>query len=108
MAKRYSTSTVRSDGAIVPWLAADGPWAYSPENPPDSNYFFQYSWLMPRVFRDKRHYYFGKPASLSRRYSDASIEPFLDFWAKARIRKVEPVHVLTGARCKGGFTGVTS
>jgi len=55
MAKRYSTSTVRSDGAIVPWLAAEGPLAYSPENPPDSNYFFQYSLLMPGVYRDKRH-----------------------------------------------------
>src|SRR2546425_13313388 len=44
MAKRYSTSTVRSDGGIVPWLAAEGPLAYSPENPPESNYFFQYSW----------------------------------------------------------------
>ena len=30
MAKRFSTSTVRSDGAIVTWLAAEGP--FSPEN----------------------------------------------------------------------------
>ena len=33
MAKRYSTSTVTPDGAIVPWLAADGPLAYSRQIP---------------------------------------------------------------------------
>ena len=104
MAKRYSTATVRSDGAIVPWLAAEGPLAYSPENPPASNYFFQYSWLMPGIYRDKRHYYFGKASSLSRRYSGWGIEPFVDFWVKARNREVEPIHVLMGGRCDGGFT----
>ena len=86
MAKRYSTSTVKSDGAIVPWLAAEGPLAYSPENPPESSYFFQYSWLMPRLYRDKRHYYFGKPSFSSRRFVDWSIQPFVDFWSKAQSR----------------------
>ena len=104
MAKRYSTATVRADGTIVPWLAAEGPLAYSPENPPESNYFFQYSWLMPGVYRDKRHYYFGKPSLLSRRYTGWGIQRFVDFWAKARNREVEPIHVLMGGRCDGGFT----
>jgi hypothetical protein len=104
MAKRFSTSTVRADGAIVPWLAADGPLAYSPENPPESNYFFQYSWLMPRLYCDKRHYYFGKPSSLSRRGSGWGIEPLVDFWSKARAGEVARIHVVTGGRCDGGFT----
>ena len=104
MVKRYSTSTVRSDGAVVPWLAAEGPLAYSPENPPDSNYFFQYSWLMPGIYRDKRHYYFGTRSSLSRQYSGWGIESLVDFWAKARSRQVERIHVLMGARCDVGFT----
>lgn len=88
----------------MPWLAAEGPLAYSPENPPDSDYFFQYSWLMPGVYRDKRYYYFGKRSCLSQRYSGWGIEPFVDFWAKARAGKVEPIHVLMGGRCDGGFT----
>jgi hypothetical protein len=104
MAKRYSTLAVRSDGAIVPWLAAEGPLAYSPENPPESSYFFQYGWIMPRVYRDKRHYYFGEPSSLSRREIDWSIQPFVDFWSKARARAVVPVHVIIGERYDDGFT----
>ncbi len=103
MAKRYSTSTVRSDGGIVPWLAAEGPLAYSPENPPESNYFFQYSWLMPSVYRDKRHYYFGKPSSLSRGDFGWGIEPFVDFWSKARAGAVAPIYVVMGGKCDGGF-----
>jgi len=62
MAKKYSTSTIKSDGTIVPWLAAEGPLAYTPENPPESNYLFQYSWLMPSVYKDKTHYYFVNPS----------------------------------------------
>lgn len=103
MAKRYSTSTVKADGAIVPWLAAEGPLAYSPENPPKSSYFFQYSWLMPRVYSDKRHYYFGDRSSLSRREVDLGIQPFVDFWAKAQTREVVPIHVTYGKRYAGGF-----
>jgi len=104
MANRYSTSTVRSDGSIVPWLAAEGPLAYSPENPPESNYFFQYSWLMPTVYRDKRHYYFGKPSSVSRRDFTCGIEPFVDFWSKARAGDIAPIHIEMGGRCDSGFT----
>ena len=37
---KYSTSTVRQDGTIVPWLAASGPLANTPESPPPSDYWF--------------------------------------------------------------------
>jgi hypothetical protein len=104
MTKKYSTSTVESDGTIVPWLAAEGPLAYSPENPPESNYFFQYSWLMPRVYRDKRHYYFGELSSLNRREVDWSIQPFMDFWSKARAGAVDRVYISAGERSIKGFT----
>jgi hypothetical protein len=103
MKKKHSTVTVRSDGVIVPWLAADGPLAYSPENPPDSNYGFQYGWLMPRVYGDRRHYYFGKWASLRREYGDWDVKTLMDFWAKARTNMIEPICVLSGERTVDGF-----
>jgi hypothetical protein len=104
MIKKYYTSTVRSDGAIVPWLASEGPLAYSPENPPESKYLFQYGWLMPKVYNDRRHYYFGKWTSLSRQYGDLDVQLLMDFWAKARANAIERVYVKTGERNANGFT----
>jgi hypothetical protein len=37
VAKRYSTSTLIDSASCVPWLAAEGPLAYTPENPPDTD-----------------------------------------------------------------------
>jgi hypothetical protein len=48
--QRYSTSTLIDSASCVPWLAADGPLAYTPENPPPTDYFFQYSWILPEIF----------------------------------------------------------
>ena len=104
MGKRYSTSTVSPEGTIVPWLAAQGPVAYSPEDPPNSKYFFQYGWLMPRVFGDKRHYYFGDRSSWGRECVDWSIQPLVDFWAKVRTPAVLPIYFTTGERHADGFT----
>lgn len=60
---RYSTCTVLRSKYIVPWLAAAGPLAYSPVEPPMRDYFFQYSWVVPGIFNPKvnlrHHYYFG-------------------------------------------------
>jgi len=47
---RFPTSTVFDSGRSVPWLAARGPLAYTPEEPPARNYFFQYSWIIPGIF----------------------------------------------------------
>ncbi|MGH9561797.1 MAG: hypothetical protein ACRD3S_10110 [Terracidiphilus sp.] len=60
---RYSTCTILNSEYIVPWLAAAGPLAYSPIEPPMRDYFFQYSWVVPGIFNPtvnlRRHYYFG-------------------------------------------------
>jgi hypothetical protein len=60
---KLSTSTIDQAGKVLPWLAADGVLAYSPEQPPDRDYVFQYSWILRDVFADhtnkRRHYYFG-------------------------------------------------
>lgn len=61
--ERLSTCTVTDTGRLVPWLAAEGPLAYTPEAPPDRDYYFQYGWVLPGVFADhtntRRHFYFG-------------------------------------------------
>ena len=76
-----STSTVRGDGQIVPWLAASGPLAYTPEDPPDRDYYFQYGWILPGIFaphtNTRRHYYFGAC------HRDEARELF-SFWKEAR------------------------
>ena len=47
--KAYSTTTRTSDDRLVPWLAAEGPLAYTPESPPVRDSFFQYGWVVPQV-----------------------------------------------------------
>ena len=59
--KAYSTSTKASGDRLVPWLAAEGPLAYTPELPPARDSLFQYGWVLPQVCRPglRRHAYFG-------------------------------------------------
>jgi hypothetical protein len=47
---RFSTSTL-AGVEIVPWLASAGELAYSPHSPPERAYYFQYSWIIPAIFR---------------------------------------------------------
>jgi hypothetical protein len=47
---RFSTRTVVDSKYLVPWLAAEGPLAYSPAEPPAKDYFFQYTWILPEIF----------------------------------------------------------
>ena len=90
---KLSTSTVDPNGQITPWLAASGPLAYTPEQPPDRDYYFQYSWVLPAILADRvnkrQHYYFGTPHR-----SHAS--ELFEFWANARRGRVERVALCTG------------
>jgi hypothetical protein len=78
---RFPTGTVVSSKYLVPWLAAEGPLAYSPVEPPDRDYFFQYTWILPEIFNPqtnlREHRYFGSPLKHSARF-------LFDFWADAR------------------------
>jgi hypothetical protein len=78
---RFSTSTVVASNGLVPWLAARGPLAYSPADPPARDYFFQYSWILPGIFDPnvnlREHRYFG-------RYGKDSAKFLFDFWGNAR------------------------
>ena len=92
-----STCTVRDDGQIVPWLAASGDLAYTPENPPSSDYYFQYSWILPGIFdpatNRRRHFYFGA------HYKDDAKE-LLSFWNEAGEGRAVSV------ACRFGSVGV--
>jgi hypothetical protein len=78
---RFSTQTVVDSKYLVPWLAADGPLAYSPTEPPAKDYFFQYTWILPEIFDQtvnlREHRYFGSPFK-----DDAAF--LFDFWTKVR------------------------
>jgi hypothetical protein len=92
--KRYSTSTLIDSGRCVPWLAADGPLAYTPEDPPATDYLFQYSWIVPEIFdsrvNKRRHHYFGTPIR-----KDAA--PLFEFWKQARRRQIERTYFSFGS-----------
>jgi hypothetical protein len=78
---RFSTRTVDESKYFVPWLAAEGPLAYSPVEPPARDYFFQYTWILPEIFDQhvnlREHRYFGSPLKHSARF-------LFDFWAHVR------------------------
>lgn len=78
---RFSTSTVFGAQYLVPWLAAEGPLAYSPAEPPARDYFFQYAWIVPGIFDPKinlrHHYYFGNAIKGHTAF-------LFDFWGNAR------------------------
>jgi hypothetical protein len=88
-----STATIASNGQIVPWLAAEGPLAYSPEAPPDRDYYFQYNRVLPGIFADnmnlRRHLYFGGG------YKD-HVRDVLAYWALARQGRVARVAICMG------------
>jgi hypothetical protein len=89
-----STSTIASDGALVPWLAAEGCLAYHPEQPPERDYYFQYGWVLPEIFaegaRTRRHRYFGASSR-----DEAS--KLFSFWASARRGELDPVFRMLGS-----------
>lgn len=93
MPKRFSTSTLIDSTHCVPWLAAHGPLAYTPESPPATDYFFQYSWILPEIFDaqvNKRcHYYFGAPI----RQSAARL---FGFWRQARNGQIKRIYSSPG------------
>ena len=91
---RSSTSTL-AGGEIVPWLASSGELAYSPHSPPERDYFFQYSWVIPAIFRAgvnlRRHYWFGGPLK-----GTPEVRLLFTFWNNARRGEVETLYLSNG------------
>jgi len=96
--KPYSTSTKTSSDRLVPWLAAGGPLAYTPELPPLRDSLFQYGWVLPQVCKPglRRHAYFG-----AIRREDA--HDVFAFWQDARRGTVERVAHHEGTLADGSI-----
>ena len=97
---RLPTGTVNGGARVVPWLAAEGPLAYTPESPPHKDYFFQYGWILPGVLRPDairaRHCYFGSWVR------DEAAEAFA-FWNDARAGSVARVFLKEGSLSATGL-----
>jgi hypothetical protein len=91
---RFSTSTLLGE-EIVPWLASAGELAYSPYSPPDRDYYFQYSWVIPGIFqggtRVRRHFWFGCPYK-----NDREVKLLFAFWNRARQGDLDTQYVSNG------------
>jgi len=91
---RFSTSTLLGED-IVPWLASSGELAYSPNSPPDRDYYFQYSWVIPGIFqgdtRVRRHFWFGCPFK-----DDPEVKLLFAFWNRARQGDLDTLYVSNG------------
>ena len=92
---KVSTSTLAAGTEVVPWLASAGELAYSPKSPPERDYFFQYSWVVPGVFgsytNKRRHYWFGDP-----RKDSPNVERLFRFWNGARRSEYDVLYVSNG------------
>ena len=91
---RFSTSTLAGE-EFVPWLASAGELAYSPYSPPERDYYFQYSWVIPGIFRPdiggRRHRWFGSPIK-----DCPQVRLLFAFWNRARQREVDALYVSNG------------
>ncbi len=89
-----STLTVTDDGQVVPWLAAAGPLSYSPADPPEHDYYFQYNRILPGIFSEyanlRRQFCFGAA-------NKANVRGVLEFWELARARTVNRVAFQLGS-----------
>lgn len=96
--KAYSTLTKTSDDRLVPWLAAEGPLAYTPESPPVRDSLFQYGWVLPQVCKPglRRQTYFGA----IRREEARDV---FAFWQDARRGAVERVAHHEGTLAAGSI-----
>ena len=92
---RFSTSTLATGSEVVPWLAASGELAYSPQSPPERDYFFQYSWVVPGILGSganrRRHYWFGDPGK-----DTPDVKLLFRFWSKARRGECDALFVSNG------------
>ena len=97
---RFSTSTLAGD-EFVPWLAATGELAYTPDSPPERDYYFQYSWVIPAIFRAgvnlRRHFWFGGPVK-----DCPEVRLLFAFWNTARRGKRDAVYLANGTAGRDG------
>ncbi len=90
---RLSTSTLAGE-EFNPWLASAGELAYSPHLP-ERDYYFQYSWVIPGIFRAgtgvRRHFWFGGPLKDS-----TEVKLLFAFWNRTRQGELDALYVANG------------
>ncbi len=95
---RFPTCTLSGD-EFVPWLASTGELAYTPYLPPETDYYFQYSWIIPGIFSDgtnrRRHFWFG-----CARKDAMEVRLLFAFWNRARQGEIQHLFVSNG-RARG-------
>ena len=83
----------------MPWIASTGELAYTPHLPPERDYYFQYSWIIPGIFSDatnlRRHFWFG-----CARKDAMEVRLLFAFWNKARQGEIHELFVSSG-RARG-------
>ncbi len=85
--------TVDCNGLLVPWLAAAGPLAFTPDTPPEDPAVFLYNRIMADLFRNPaREAPWG---SLTERLDGGSDAP--DFWRVARAGQLRKVYSSLGS-----------
>ena len=92
---RFSTSTLLAGEQLVPWLASAGKLAYSPQSPPERDYYFQYSCVIPGIFcpgtGGRLHRWFGSPIK-----DCPQVRLLFAFWNRARQAEVDALYVSNG------------
>lgn len=80
----------------MPWLASTGELAYTPHLPPERDYYFQYSWIIPGIFSERanlrRHFWFG-----CARKDAVEVRLLFAFWNRARQGKSQELFVSSGS-----------
>src|SRR5260370_21033661 len=99
---RFSTSPLAGD-ELVPRLASAGELAYSRHSPPERDYYFQYSWVIPGIFHAgtsvRRHFWFGGP------FKDSpEVRMLFAFWNRARRGEVDTLYLSNGMAGREGGT----
>jgi len=84
---RFSTRTVVNSEYLVPWLAAEGPLADSPAEPPARDYYFQYTWILPGLFDPQVNHYVIVRTALS------NIRIITFFAGESEVKIVDPSRI---------------
>ena len=99
---RFSTSTLSGE-EYVPWLASAGELSYTLHQPPERDYYFQYSWIIPGIFSPstnlRRHYWFGGLHKDSH-----EVRLLFAFWNRARCGEIDELFVSNGSAARTDVT----
>lgn len=95
----HELCTVTPGDRIVPWLAAKGANAYTPDQPPHDESLFDYGAVMPCVFKNPGRYLFGGSTG----FADSTLSTAPAFWRAAMASQVQCLSVFEGGNVDDRF-----